>query len=192
MATVCKLCDKKINSFFGAFYSVSGIIICEDCYYSYKKVLDSVSDTERFEDNLTEFKSKFSEKKEIEKIEEFLKNLHEEKIQEKINKEKLQEMKEKQLAETKNNDTISNDSTNMFGNIAGKIKALAQVITWTGIILFVIFGFVVMGINIFTGFIIALLGSLSSWVSSFILYGFGQLIENTDKLVEFSKNNTKN
>lgn len=26
-------------------------------------------------------------------------------------------------------------------------------------------------------------GSFSSWVSSFLLYGFGQLIENTDKLV---------
>lgn len=187
MATFCKLCDKKINSVFGAFYSVSGIVICEDCYYSYKKVLNSVSDAESFESNLTEFKNKFSEKKEFEKIEEFLKSLHEEKMQEKLNKEQIEKMKEQQIEETENKDTPSNNSIDMFSNIGGKIKTLARVITWTGIILSVIIGFVLMSMSGFTGFLTALLGSLGSWISSFILYGFGQLIESTDKLVELSE-----
>lgn len=34
-------------------------------------------------------------------------------------------------------------------------------------------------------------GSFSSWVSSFLLYGFGQLIENTDKLVNLRIANLK-
>ena len=34
-------------------------------------------------------------------------------------------------------------------------------------------------------------GSFSSWVSSFLLYGFGQLIENTDKLVNLRNANLK-
>ena len=62
--------------------------------------------------------------------------------------------------------------------------------TWVGIIAFVIMGFVLMATDddlVLTGFIVAILGALSSWVSSFVLYGFGQLIENTDKLVELSK-----
>ena len=87
--------------------------------------------------------------------------------------------------------SISNsNSTGMFGNIGGKIKSLAQVITWLGIIVSVIWGVVLMSTDeafIPAGLIIALLGSLISWISSFVLYSFGQLIENTDKLVELSK-----
>ncbi len=87
--------------------------------------------------------------------------------------------------------SVSNsNSTGMFSNIGGKIKSLAQVITWLGIIVSVIWGFVLMATDedlIPAGLIIALLGSLISWISSFVLYGFGQLIENTDKLVELSK-----
>ncbi len=43
MADFCKFCNKKIW-FFSGDYSVHGVKICEDCYYSYKYVLDSVSD----------------------------------------------------------------------------------------------------------------------------------------------------
>ena len=63
----------------------------------------------------------------------------------------------------------------MFDNIGGKIKTLAQVATWVGIIAFVIMGFVLMATDddlVLTGFIVAILGALSSWVSSFVLYGF--------------------
>ena len=72
----------------------------------------------------------------------------------------------------------------MFENIASKIKTLAQVCCLIGI------GFsVICGINLMTGdavlfgLLIIFLGSLISWVSSFCLYGFGQLIENSDTIV---------
>lgn len=87
--------------------------------------------------------------------------------------------------------SVSNsNTTGMFGNIGGKIKSLAKIATWLGIIVSVIWGFVLMTTNedlIPAGLIVALLGSLISWISSFVLYGFGQLIENTDKLVESPK-----
>ena len=38
----------------------------------------------------------------------------------------------------------------------------------------------------FVGLIIIVVGSLLSWVGSFLLYGFGQLIENSDVLAEQS------
>lgn len=68
----------------------------------------------------------------------------------------------------------------MFDNIGGKIKGFAKVVAWLGIILSVIIGF----LSIETGgILIIIIGSVSSWVGSFVLYGFGQLVENSDKLV---------
>lgn len=72
----------------------------------------------------------------------------------------------------------------MFDNIGKKIKILAYVLTWVGIIASVITGIAMM--NSFDsivktiGLIVLIVGSLLSWASSFIIYGFGQLIENTD------------
>jgi hypothetical protein len=36
----------------------------------------------------------------------------------------------------------------------------------------------------FAGILIMVLGSLGSWIGSFMTYGFGQLVENSDILVE--------
>lgn len=76
----------------------------------------------------------------------------------------------------------------MFDNIGGKIKGLAKVICWIGIIASVIIGFTMFTTEMFlVGFLIIVLGSLFSWIGSFTAYGFGQLIENTDKMVEYSE-----
>ena len=64
---------------------------------------------------------------------------------------------------------------------------------WIGIIGSIIWGFSVISIDedlILTGFLIAVIGALISWVSSFVLYGYGQLIENTDKLVKIAGKST--
>lgn len=71
----------------------------------------------------------------------------------------------------------------MFDNIDQKIKALAQVVCWIGIICSVISGIALIASGeglLLVGFIVIILGSLISWVSSFTLYGFGQLIENSE------------
>ena len=82
----------------------------------------------------------------------------------------------------------------MFENIGSKIKTLAKVICWLGII-----GSCLSGISVaitiieldddfaflgfFGGIILAAIGSLFSWLGTLALYGLGQLIENTDILV---------
>ena len=77
----------------------------------------------------------------------------------------------------------------MFDNIGGKIKKLTQVICWIGMITSVLVGFVIMsrpygGIaGVIIGVIVAAAGCFVSWIGSFFLYGFGQLIENSDILV---------
>ena len=67
----------------------------------------------------------------------------------------------------------------MFDDIGGKIKKLAVVVTVVGIAVSVILGIVTMKESFFTGLLIACLGGLASWVGSFVLYGFGELIDNT-------------
>lgn len=74
---------------------------------------------------------------------------------------------------------------NLFSNAGGKIKVLAKVFFVLGIIASVIYGIVVMtlgGIHVLYGFLIAIIGSISSWISSILMFGFGTIVENTDKI----------
>ena len=78
----------------------------------------------------------------------------------------------------------------MFDRIGGKIKALASVVCWIGIIIYAIVGLVLMfTTSFFSGLLTIVLGGLVAWIGSFLLYGFGQLIENTDILVARSRSN---
>ena len=80
----------------------------------------------------------------------------------------------------------------MFTNIGGKIKGLAKAVCWIGIILSVILGIVsiVSGSDLSergymqdgkamatSGWTMLFVGPLLSWVGSFVLYGFGELID---------------
>ena len=88
----------------------------------------------------------------------------------------------------------------MFNNIGAKIKTLAKILCWIGIIGSVISGIVIIvagsrnsyystpygsfssGSAVLAGILTMVLGSLLSWIGSFFAYGFGQLIENTDRI----------
>lgn len=86
----------------------------------------------------------------------------------------------------------------MFNNIGSKIKALAKVICWLGIIASAVGGIAyiismsrlynqsMMAVIIvfLAGLIIAAVGALVSWLSTFILYGFGELIEKVSSIEE--------
>ena len=79
----------------------------------------------------------------------------------------------------------------MFNNIGGKIKGLAASVTVIGIIASVIVGLVLMtadGDTVFLGILVAALGSFVSWLSSWLLYAFGQLVENSDTIVKLMRN----
>ena len=76
----------------------------------------------------------------------------------------------------------------MFDNIGKKIKGFAKLVCWIGIIASCIVGLVllIVGANMYAGemFIlmglcVAAIGSLLSWLGSFMTYGFGELIDKT-------------
>ena len=82
----------------------------------------------------------------------------------------------------------------MFKNIGRKIKMLAKVICWAGIVLSIFMGIALaitlmlknqdlLILAIVLGVLYAALGALISWIGTFVLYGLGQLVDNTDKLV---------
>ena len=92
----------------------------------------------------------------------------------------------------------------MFKNIGKKIKVFAKVICWIGIILSVISGIIliVAGVNnndirtiingtvqymdstmlIVLGVVVLILGPIVSWIGSFMTYGFGEIVDNTQAI----------
>lgn len=74
----------------------------------------------------------------------------------------------------------------MFKNVGEKIKIVSQVMTWICIVAFILggFGFMLSGsAGIVAGLVMLLVGPLFAWIGGLFLYGFGQLIENTDHMV---------
>lgn len=79
----------------------------------------------------------------------------------------------------------------MFNNMGRKIKVLAKILCWIGIIASAVFGFLFgtkddETLSLIIGIAIIIFGTLFSWIGSFLLYGFGQLVENSDILVQNS------
>lgn len=77
----------------------------------------------------------------------------------------------------------------MFKDIGGKIKTLATVVYWIGTVLSVMYGYVLMmEISFWPGLLTIVLGALGTRIGSFVLYGFGQLVENSDACAAMAKN----
>ena len=81
----------------------------------------------------------------------------------------------------------------MYSNIGGKIKSWA---VWVFIVEAI--GAVIGGIALIAnndgliGVLTIVLGPIAAWVSSWLLYGFGQLIENSDIIAaEYTRKNEK-
>ena len=74
----------------------------------------------------------------------------------------------------------------MYSNIGGKIKVLAIIIFILGAVTTIIKGISMVDQvgHATNGLILMLLGPLAAWISTWLLYGFGELIEKTCKIAE--------
>lgn len=86
----------------------------------------------------------------------------------------------------------------MWDNIGEKIKALAKVIAWVGIIGSIISGIVLFkissiggGLYVGLGFAAIIGGSLISWISSWFMYGFGELLYNSE-IIKYNTSKSEN
>ncbi len=86
----------------------------------------------------------------------------------------------------------------IFDNIGGKIKTVAKVFFWIGTVISVLFSIpffleyaqlhdysssAATG-SLITGILVLVLGPLATWLSVIMMYGFGQLVENSDVLTQ--------
>jgi len=80
----------------------------------------------------------------------------------------------------------------MFNNMGRKIQALAVTLCWIGIGIFVIAGAFIIYFGfkanqagfMAVGVLVLILGPISSWLSIFILYAFGDLVANVQEIKE--------
>ena len=82
----------------------------------------------------------------------------------------------------------------MYGNIGGKIKGLAKAFFIVEAIVAVIAGIALMASDenlIFFGVLSLILGPVVAWVSSWLLYGFGELIDNTRDIERNTRSNER-
>ena len=67
----------------------------------------------------------------------------------------------------------------MYEFVGEKIKKMTVIICGIGIVLSIIAGVLMMFTGGFlTGIIIAVVGALGSWISGFMLYGYGEIVDN--------------
>ena len=74
-----------------------------------------------------------------------------------------------------------------FDNIGKKIKELVKTLFIIEVIIYIIVGIILIAINknlVSAALLIMLVGPIIAWISSWLLYGFGQLIDNTDIIVK--------
>ena len=81
----------------------------------------------------------------------------------------------------------------MYDNIGGKIKNWAIWIFIVEAIAAIIGGIaLIANDNGLVGFLTIVFGPIAAWVSSWLLYGFGQLVENSDIIAaEYNRKNAK-
>ena len=95
------------------------------------------------------------------------------------------------LLYTEENIMIDDIEKKLYNNIAKKIKVLAIIATIVLSIFSIIVGFVITGNQGFEyGWVCIFLYPPLIWISSFVLYGFGELVDKVTK-IEQTLNNTK-
>ena len=83
----------------------------------------------------------------------------------------------------------------MFDNAGGKIKSIVRTMFFIEAVAAVISGIALMGTDddlILPGLLVMVVGPFAVWVVSLFLYGFGQLVENSDAIAaEYNRKNEK-
>jgi len=73
----------------------------------------------------------------------------------------------------------------MFDNVGNKIKDVAELFCWLGILCSILLGLgLILSLNvsiigIFIGIVVIIVGSFMSWVGSLITYGIGEMVQNS-------------
>lgn len=83
----------------------------------------------------------------------------------------------------------------MFNHIGAKIKGFAKFLFWTTVIFSIIIAMVVISLGsrvqdapallfIIIGIVVVIFGIAIAWLNNFLLYGFGELVDSNQKILE--------
>lgn len=75
----------------------------------------------------------------------------------------------------------------MFNNIGKKVKTIVTIECWIEILASIIAAVIIIKLDkdlVLLGVGIIVLGSVNAWLNTILHYGYGQLIDNTDRLVD--------
>lgn len=80
----------------------------------------------------------------------------------------------------------------MFSNVGGKLKIVAVVLCWVGIVVSFVAGLdlVMVGMeqysttDVIGGFVVMITGAAFSWIGSLVLHGFGTLVANSEDIAD--------
>ena len=86
----------------------------------------------------------------------------------------------------------------MFENVGGKIKSLAEILLIFGMVLIVLgsaiyvfwsvaFQYADVLESLLLGLLFSIVGCFCCWILMLLMYGFGQLVENSDKNIFLTK-----
>jgi hypothetical protein len=211
MANYCAHCREKIGIFAESYNINTDIILCGKCASPIGKDfcdLYTVKTKVTF-DNLKKRVCENAKKTYSEDLADIIcesvKNIEDsrtyfEDIGEVNNPKKIEDVVQevyKEVTVTQNRETENTDSkeirnivSGLYDNVGNKIKIIAKVTCWIGIIASIIGGLVCMGFGdelIPIGLVVIFGGSIFSWLGSLGIYAFGQLVENSDKLVKYAE-----
>ncbi len=79
----------------------------------------------------------------------------------------------------------------MYNNIGQKIKSFVKIIVIISFILVGIVGVITLIADPLAGIIMILVDGFGVWVGGFVLYGLGELIDNSTKIREMMEKETK-
>lgn len=194
MSKICEKCGKSHNSFWNGdpIELSDNRILCTKCS---KNIAGRLNDLYYMSDPQIFFKKKNEILEECNN--QFNPTITKE-IEEKINKifvKKFNTLEQNALEQnyssTTNGTEVQNDyqegSDSMYYNIGEKIKTLAKATTILGIAVSIVIGILLIFINLVAGLLVALLGAIFFYISSFPMYGFGQLISNSEEIKKLLK-----
>ncbi len=216
MANYCAHCKEKIGMFAEIYNINNEIVLCGKCALPIGKDFCDLytAKTKVIFDSLKKkvcenAKKSYSEEladiisKSVKDIEDS--RTYFEDIGEVNNPKKIEEIEQKEneyITVAQNTDNKNFNSreiesvvSGLFNNIGGKLKIVAKIFCWLGIICSIIGGIGLMCIDdymIGAGIATLIGGSVFSWLGSLGFYAFGQLVENSDKLVKYAEERREN
>lgn len=80
----------------------------------------------------------------------------------------------------------------MFDNVGGKLKKVAQVVCFAGMVMYTVVGILlIVRESVGYGLLAIVFGCLVSWIGSLCLYGFAEIIINVKIIAKNTKSNNK-